>query len=256
MMESLNNVIKNGVSPKTVIDVGVATGTLELYDSFPNANFMLIEPLDEFLPYLESLTIERKNFKYILAAARSKSGNVTINVHPDLHGSSLLLEEEDSNVNGYERIVPSVRLDEIYDQPSVNAPFLIKIDTQGSEIEVLMGAEEILKHTEFIILEATFFNVFKNGFQIVDYIDFMKEHNFVPYDLFSPLYRPLDGAMIQIDIAFVPQNSFLRKFHFYATKEQREKQNEIFKKSLSDSPIKSGFAERAIKKIIRKFCPK
>lgn len=54
----------------------------------------------------------------------------------------------------------------------------------------------------------------------------MKQEGFVAYEVFDPQYRLLDGAMSQVDIAFVPDNSQLRKFHFYANKEQRQEQNE------------------------------
>ena len=60
----------------------------------------------------------------------------------------------------------------------------------------------------------------------------MKERGFVVYDIFDLKYRLLDGAMSQIDIAFVPEKSELRKFHFYATREQRKQQNQRFNKNV------------------------
>ena len=56
----------------------------------------------------------------------------------------------------------------------------------------------------------------------------MKMRGFVAYDLFDPQYRLLDGAMSQIDIAFVQDKSKFRKFHFYATGDQRAEQNRRF----------------------------
>src|SRR5689334_8126791 len=41
--------------PRTVIDVGVADGTIELHRSFPDAKFLLVEPLREFAPALDWL---------------------------------------------------------------------------------------------------------------------------------------------------------------------------------------------------------
>ena len=38
----------NGFNPYTIIDVGVAKGTPDLYDVFPDSFFYLIEPLKEF----------------------------------------------------------------------------------------------------------------------------------------------------------------------------------------------------------------
>jgi len=41
-----------GFEPKTVIDVGAALGTFNLYETFPNSRHLLIEPIAENEPYL------------------------------------------------------------------------------------------------------------------------------------------------------------------------------------------------------------
>ena len=222
-----------GLNPKTIIDVGAANGTPAIYKIFPKANHILVEPLKEYTSSLESVIEKLDKAEYILAAASDRSGEVVINVHPDLVGSSLFLEDEDSDVNGYERTVPAVTLDEIAVQKKIEAPCLIKVDAQGSELKVLNGAAVLLKETELVILEVSFYKVFKGGPQIIDCIEFMKKNNFIPYDMFDPLYRPLDGALFQVDIAFVPENSILRRQHFYATKQQRDIQNREFGKILN-----------------------
>lgn len=51
----------------------------------------------------------------------------------------------------------------------------------------------------------------------------MKLHGFVVYDILSAIYRPLDGAMAQVDMAFVKENSLFRKYHIFTTRKQREK---------------------------------
>lgn len=45
------------------------------------------------------------------------------------------------------------------------------------------------------------------------------------YEIFDPQYRPLDGTMSQVDIAFIPENSQLRKVHFYALQRTNTKAN-------------------------------
>src|SRR5450755_65676 len=45
-----------GFTPKSVIDIGVAWGTPDLYEAFPASKFYLIEPLKEFEPELKRLT--------------------------------------------------------------------------------------------------------------------------------------------------------------------------------------------------------
>jgi FkbM family methyltransferase len=226
----LQQAVRNGLKPNTVIDVGVAYGTQALYELFPNARHILIEPLEEFVPHLDNLVAKLNNkAEYIIAAATSTPGNIVINVHPDLVGSSAYKEEEDSNVN-FERIVPAVTLDNVCRDRKTSGPYVIKIDTQGSELDVLRGAETVLRDTELVILEVSFFEFFKGGPQIYDYITFMKERGFVAYDVFDLQYRLLDGAMSQCDIAFAKNDSCFREFHFYATREQRCAQNKRLNK--------------------------
>ena len=235
----LRQAFGNGLRPKTIIDVGAAEGTSALYEMFPKVRHILVEPLEEFIPYLDSLVDKLDQAEYIIAAAGTQQGSVVINVHPDLVGSSIYKEGEDSNVNGIERTVSVVTLNRICKEKSTEGPYLIKLDTQGSELDVLMGAEEILKETEFIILEVSLFEFFENGPQLFECINFMKKWGFVTYDIFNLQYRLLDGAMSQIDIAFVQEISNFRTFHFYATKEQREKQNRELITSLNKNNIKS-----------------
>lgn len=137
MRGCLKQVIEIGLQPQTVIDVGAAKGTPSLYESFPDAKYLLIEPLSENIPELEHWTRQLKGAEYVIAAANSTPGEVVINVHPDLVGSSLYLENEDSDVNGFERTVPAITLDQICQEKRTKGPYLIKIDTQGSELDVL-----------------------------------------------------------------------------------------------------------------------
>ena len=225
MNGALKHIKELGFTPNTVLDVGAAIGTKPLLNNFPETNHFMIEALEEFIPKLEEVKIRMKNADFLIAAVTSENGPITINVHPDLVGSSIYLEDEDSSVNGIPREVPAYKLDELCSKYQLKGPYLLKIDVQGAELDVLKGAEKTLMNTEYVILEIVFFDFFKGGPKFHQFIDFMKKRGFVVYDLFDPQYRPLDGAMSQIDIAFVKEDGIFRQQHFYATKEQREEQN-------------------------------
>ncbi len=230
--QSLRGVLEHsksmGFSPGTVIDVGAANGTFELYETFPDARHLLIDPLEENSSCLETIVKSLLNAEYIIAAATHKNGSVNINVHPDLHGSSLYLECEDSDVNGVPRSVPAITLDDLYEERCLKGPFLIKIDVQGAELDVLRGAVNLLEFTDYIILETSLFGFFVGGPQFSDIVEFMKIYGFVVYDFLCCQYRPLDGAMSQVDLVFVKENGLFRKYHYYATKEQRAVHNKMF----------------------------
>jgi len=78
--ESYSLLCRLGFQPTTVVDVGVASGTLELYEAFQNHIFYFIEPLKEFETDLISI-IQRYKGSYVQAVAGSSSGHVTFNVH-------------------------------------------------------------------------------------------------------------------------------------------------------------------------------
>ena len=217
----LAHIVKLGFNPGTVIDVGVGYGTHDLYKYFPDAKHILIEPLIEFKENLMEIG-KTYDIEYVISAAGSQSGTTILNVHPDLEGSSIFKEMEGEHVDGFERSVPVVTLNEVCSGKQLITPFLLKMDVQGAEIEVLEGSKSILEKVDIIIVETSLYNFFKMGPQIHDVISYMKSIDYVIHDVFGPQYRPIDGSLSQIDIAFVNENGPFRRHHVYATKEQRQ----------------------------------
>lgn len=159
----------------------------------------------------------------ILAAAGDETGTTTINVHGDLVGSSLL-DEYEAGVNGTPRIVPMITVDSL----GVSEPCLLKVDVQGAEHRVLDGATATLEHAEMVVLESSLFNFFDGGLLLHELIAYMAERRFLMYDIGEMHRRPLDGALSQVDLVFVPERSQVRAHNVYATPAQRAAQNARF----------------------------
>lgn len=209
-----------GFQPKTVVDVGVATGTEELYRSFPDSYFLLIEPLKEFELGIDSI-LKRYNGSYVLAAAGSISGQVTFNVHKNhLGGSSLYKESMGTEADGNEITVPIIRIDDILKDKQLDGPYLMKIDVQGAELDALEGARQALLEAEVVVLEVSLFEFMKGAPQFSDVVSYMKNRDFVAYDIVLGWNRPLDNALGQIDIVFVKDKGMFRQDHSYSTIEQ------------------------------------
>jgi FkbM family methyltransferase len=221
MAGALAQLARLGFRPATVIDAGVATQTLELYDAFPSARFLLIEPLAEFEPFLRQICSTR-DAQYVLAAAGSAPGSATFHVHADKVSSSLLREVEGPSVDGVPRTVPVVSIDQLIAEKNLPGPYLIKLDVQGAELQVLSGASRALQQTEVVMLEGTLFATMLGGPQLHDLILYMKALGFVVYDLYPILYRPLDNALAQVDLLFVREDGRFRQSHAYATPAQRQ----------------------------------
>lgn len=221
MAGALRQLVRLGLAPNTVIDVGAASQTQELYDAFPRAAMLLIEPLVEFELALRKICATY-NAQYVLAAAGERSGVATLNVHPGLFGSSLLNEVEGAAVDGTPREVPVVTIDQLCAEKGLRGPYVIKADVQGAELQALAGAARTLRETEAVILEVSLFGLYIGGPEFYDVISKLKQFGFVAYDLFGFLYRPLDHALSQLDIVFVREEGAFRKSHAYATSKQRE----------------------------------
>lgn len=223
MTSALGQLARLGFKPQTLIDVGVAYQTSELYEAFPDAAILLIEPLVEFEPFLRKVCASY-NAQYILAAAGEAPGTAVLNVRPDKVASSLLNDVASSPVDSSPRRVPVITIDEVCLERKLRGPFLIKVDVQGAELHVLAGAERTLPETEAVILEVSLFGFWVGGPQFHDVIGRMKQHGFVAYDFCGFLYRPFDNALCQVDIIFAREKGLLRQSHVFATPEQMEVQ--------------------------------
>jgi len=220
--EAIDHLKKFDFQPETIIDVGVAYGTPGLYGKYKCAKYLLIEPLYEYEDSCNNI-VEKYGGDYVLAAASSSNGEAQINVHPDLSGSSMFKESEGPHIDGTPRIVPTITLDSIYEQKELQGPFLIKLDTQGSELKVLAGAKKVLIDTEVIILEAFLHHFYKDTPLMADIILYLIEKDFFVYDIFGALTRPLDDALAQVDLVFVKKGSVFRRSSHFASTKQRKK---------------------------------
>lgn len=85
------NLRRYGMEPKTVFDIGVDTGTPELYEAFPNADFTLFDPSPASLPHMQRICSEIGGRYYNLALGDVESC-ASLSVNPDNTGGSTLIE--------------------------------------------------------------------------------------------------------------------------------------------------------------------
>lgn len=196
--------------PKTVIDVGAAARTDYLYEAFPKSRLILVEPLDEFKESLEQITKEY-NAEYVLAAVGAAVGEITIHVTPDLGGTSIFKAREYDYLDIKPRVVPMTTLDCIDQEKNIESPILIKIDTQGAELEVLKGATNVLEKSDVIICETMLIEQYIGQPVFFDYVTFMKRHGFVVYDIIGYAYTFLERDLGCVDLVFVKESGPFRR---------------------------------------------
>jgi len=220
MEASLQHIKDLQYNPKLIIDIGAASGTLPLLNVFRSAKHLLVEPLKEFEPDLIEL---KKHFDldYLICAVGNSSGEITINVHRDLYGSSILKEQDGAIADGIQRKIKVVSLDSLQQHTNIVDSIIIKVDVQGAELEVLRSGEDLLKKADIIIVECSFFRFQLNSSDVTDVIIYLKEKGFVMYEMFDFHNRPFDNALGQADILFVKEDGIFRKRHNWSTPEQR-----------------------------------
>lgn len=218
--EFLAHVRRLGIEFKTVIDVGVAFGSPGLYRSCRKAKFYLVEPVPSAKAQLETLA-SRLNADVFNVAAGAEDGEMTFFVHPDTSGSSAYRQLEGEFFDGEEVKVPVRRLDGLIPRP-VKGPALLKIDTQGAELEVLSGAVDLLTEIDMVIIESSFHEFRLGAPEFHHIVQRMTELGWVCYEILEGHYRALDGALAQMDLVFIKPDSPLRAHKTFFTPEQAE----------------------------------
>lgn len=192
-------------SPKTVVDVGVAGGTFELYDAFPEAQIVLVEPL----PDLHKCTIDKINSSYdkvtlLPVAAGTEAADGEINIETaSLEKSSLLVRSElTKEPSGTERRKIKIeRLDELLEKGAFPGPFGIKIDTEGFELNVVKGVSRILSQVEFFIVEVSIAKRFEHSYSFAEFVGYMDSVGFEVTDMLS-FARPDRVGTRYLDLVF------------------------------------------------------
>ena len=211
----LQDIKARGFVPRGIIDVGANLGlwTRMALSVFPDARVLMIEPLDEMQRSLSRLVKERPACSYVNAGAGRQDGESTLTISWNLVSGSFLPDTETELLaSRQQRRTRMVTIDTLLRGAFGDfEPDLVKLDIQGFELEALAGAESLFGRTEVFILETSLFS-FKPRSPITrQCISFMADREYELYDITEYLRRPLDGALGQIDIAFVKRHGMFRR---------------------------------------------
>ena len=166
----------------TLIDIGVGPdGTEDLYRVFKNANLILIDPIDEAKEYANKLSEGRK--VVFIQSALGKDDNIEKNMKlQKRRGLTSFLEISPINEkDDYTEIkkVKISKLDTLLKEKNKLGRIGIKIDTEGFELDVVLGAIETLKFTKFVIAEVRHnHESLKGVYKLHEFMKAMNENNF------------------------------------------------------------------------------
>lgn len=210
----LGDVRARGFTPRGIVDVGANRGdwTRMALEFFPDASVLMVEPQEEMRPLLSELAASRAGLHYIQAGAGRAPGELVQTIWPDLAGSSFLPPADPGQLAaGTQRKTPIITLDALLAEKYPGfAPDLVKLDIQGFELEALAGGKTLFGRTELFILEASLFAFMPGQPLVREVIAFFAERGYELYDIPGYLRRPSDGALGQVDLAFVQAQGRLR----------------------------------------------
>jgi FkbM family methyltransferase len=209
----LKNIL-NATGASIVLDVGANigqygdallregfNGTLVSFEAIPDVHGQLLEHA------------KRRSRSWLVApcaALGSSNGQIEINIAGNSVSSSILpmtsthLDAAPQSRYVQKQIVNIARLDEIA-EPLIpaNGTMLIKVDTQGYEMEVLKGATGLLERTVALQLELSLVPLYDGAPTIAEVISFAAAKGFELYNLIPGFKDKRSGRLLQADGFFV-----------------------------------------------------
>lgn len=201
--EHINHYCKYYINAKLIIDVGGSFGTFSLMTSYvnPTCTIISVEPGEISFSILKENVGENKNITPLNMAIGRRSGKAQFFEDLDYPEGSRLLCDNDSVIPVLDKTtvaVPQTSLNDLIFSKKINSVDLIKIDTEGFELDVLLGANDILKITKFLIVEISLINMK----HLVEILTLLELHKFRIVDVGS-LNRSNRGYVDSMDFVFL-----------------------------------------------------
>jgi FkbM family methyltransferase len=203
-IQSLMVLRRRHVPIETIIDVGAQLCTPELTFVFPDKPHLLFEPVREYIEHIR-VNYNKINYTLVEAAVSDKEGEVTLQIRA-IGGSATITHS--GMVSGPadsidKRVVPMVTLDGYLLRHPQKPPYLVKLDVDGCEEQIMRGAEETLKNTSVVIVEGTKGN-------LTERITFLEARGFEIFDLVEACYY--DQSFWQCDAVMLKRSLHAQYF--------------------------------------------
>jgi FkbM family methyltransferase len=208
--ECLKTILPPPVSEQryTVIDIGVAEGTPDLWRAFPahSYKYLLVEANPLFAEKLKK-TAEKMGAILAPVFCGDHDGTETFITDNARDGEKASKYSRETGGDEERSDIPSFMLDTIVKKNALTGPFIIKIDVEGAELDVLRGATETLKNAEAIIVETPVVLRTKNASTFAGIVAFLYEKGFAVFDIAEMSYQPKTGFLNLANTVFIRRNN-------------------------------------------------
>ena len=178
---------------------------------YPFSKYYLFDANIENEKYLVDLCKSKENLNYKICLL---SDNISEYKFFSMGTGSSIYEENTNHPRKVKNLMSTTLKKELPTKLFNSKNNLIKLDVQGSELKILEGLNSF-DYFEVIILEVSLHEYNKGAPLFIDIINYMREKNYVLYDLFD--FKRLgnqNSYLLQFDCIFVRQNSDLLQVNF------------------------------------------
>lgn len=190
MIIEIGDIIKKyNMNVSGVIHIGAHYGEeIPNYVKVGIQNIVLFEPLKENFEVLKKniLPYSNLNIRKYQVALGNKNTTITMNLSSNnLESSSILKPKQ--HLNLYPNITfdktEEVELQKLDDYNCINYNF-INMDVQGYELEVLKGAENTLRHVDYVYCEVNCDEIYEGNAYIEQIDEFLSFYDMVRLETF------------------------------------------------------------------------
>ena len=199
---------KVGYNFETIYDIGAHIGNWsDIVQKFalPSTTFVLFEANPAYQNILA-----KTSHQFFCGQVLSFEGRKTAKFYNGTNTGDSYYKETTRFYDNQSYIeLPCITLDELVAKNNLPIPNLIKLDTQGSELDILDGASSIIDKVDFILTELPIVCYNRGAPDISTYLNYFKERKFLPFDIIES--HRTENILIQMDILFV-RSDFKEKF--------------------------------------------
>lgn len=186
-----------GYEPRVFFEIGSSHSgwSYQMAEMFPGARFHLFEPLVDHKAYYREITESvlqvHPDFRLYKVAIGDVDGTTRMGVDESGYSASTLVTETDSTFTELIE-VPIRRLDTLVFEENLPRPVVLKIDVQGGELGVLIGAGSLLDSVELIQAEVWLTRGYGDQTPLFhEIIEYLRAKNFLLISLGGFLYGDL-----------------------------------------------------------------
>jgi FkbM family methyltransferase len=194
--------IKNYFIPKSILDIGANVGQFynEIKIIFPDAYYYLIEGSEHCKPALETLNVD---FSISLLSDTEKEVDFYVRKNELRCTGNSIYRENTSFYDDDQIIIERNKTQTLSKLLSGQKFDLVKIDVQGSEIDIINGGLEIFKNTKGVLMEVSLVEYNQNAPTKNFVYNYMINLGFEPVEVIGNINHPITHELIQQDILFL-----------------------------------------------------